>query len=571
MLQGPTPYVATVSNRGPDAQGRIVANLADAGTVVYPVNLPRGSTKQITVIVSAQAQYSGIEIVLDTDRGRVARTVRPEYGYSSEGNALLIGGSSGDLAFLNPSPALYVPADTAPDRPILYSAFDFVVLSETAERMSDSAVRALQTWLVAGGTVALLGGASSPLLHDPRWAPFLPMAPTGARDVMVSRSVEQIWGRRMPNEPISVTVGRVAASGQVRASGPIPLVIERCAGGGRVVQFAFNPFDEPLRTWQGLNKLFARHLPPRRNTIKSLGSGNGDAGTFMPTWLAPPPVPGSPSISAARAYTPPQDAFNLELPPWDRVLTLLIVYAVLVVPVNLLVLRRLRKSEWAWVTAPMLSLGFAAAFFSFAGTLYKTPLSTAVTGTLMWDTRLPQGYFIGQAQMFVPRGGRYDLGLEGADFVVGSGSYDEYGMRGSQRVSLDLVDTGTLNAPEARFANLTYHSLSLGQIVPTGSWLRATADTQADIKITNTSPHRWQTLALIGPNASQTMPALAPGDTWTVPKAMRMRDIRKPTQPPLVLWGTLEGFRPGPQLGSDASQPQAVHFIVVIDLETLRP
>lgn len=569
QINGPTPYIATVANRGPDAVGRVVVRIESSGNVLHPVNLPRGSTKRVTLILPVSAQYSQVQITLDTDQGRVSKQILPQYGYGGQGGGLLIGGSSGDMAFLNPQPTQHVGADAAPERPILYSGFDFVVLGESAERMSDAATRALQIYLVAGGKILLVGGASSPLLHDPRWVPLLPMHPTGVRDVRVPTSVEKLWGRPMPETPITLTLGKVADSSQVRATGPVPLVVERSAGQGLVVQFAFNPFDEPLRTWSGLTKLFARYLPPGSGSIQMLGRDHryedfGNSG--MPT-SAIVVVPGSPPQPLV------QDAFTLEMPPWSKMLTLLIAYALIVVPVNLLVLRRMRKSELAWVTAPLVSLGFAGAFFSLAGDLYKTPLSTASTGSLIWDTRLPEGYFSGTTQMFVPRGGRYDLELEGIDYL-GTTQFNDYSMRAS-RATPDLVDTGTYSAPNARFANLTYQSVVYGQIVPTQSWLRTTSEPlprrRIKLKITNGSPHVWSSLVLQGPNGHQTLPKLLPGATWTLAEPISMTDNRKPTRPPLQLTGVLEGFRPGPQLGNDVTRLGNTVFNAAVTVEERQP
>lgn len=566
QTNGPNPFVATVANRGADAVGHVATEMGQSGSVLHPVNLPRGSVKRITLIVPVSAQYEQIRVTLDTDQGRVSKVIQPEYGYSGAGGALQIGGSSGDMAFLAQKTVMHVGAAAAPERPILYSGFDYVVLGESAERMSDAASRALQVYLVAGGRVLLLGGASSPILHDPRWTPILPMRPTGVREVRVPTSVEKWWGRPMPDTPITVTVGPVASSSQVRVTAPVPLVVERAVGQGLVVQFAFNPFDEPLRTWPGLEKLFARYLPPSSGAIQSIGRYS--------QYEQSTAIPGSPGATSMPAPLPQQDAFTLEVPPWGKMLTLLIAYAVVVVPVNLLLLRKVRRSEWAWLTAPLVSVGFAGAFFSFAGDLYRTPLSTATDGTLTWDARLPEGYFTGRTQLFVPRGGRYDLGLTGIDFL-GNEAYDEYGMGTSQRTALDLVDTGSYSAPKARFTNLTYHSVVYAQIVPTGGWLRTAVaprkGNRVQLKITNGSPYPWSHLELRAPGAKHTLSKLPPGETWIVPQEITLNDSRKPTQPSLLLVGTLEGFRPGPQLGRDVTRVGGTRFNVAVDAEVLHP
>ena len=50
----------------------------------------------------------------------------------------------------------------------------------------------------------------------------------------------------------------------------------------------------------------------------------------------------------------------LALPSIEGLLLLLLGYIVLIGPINYLVLRRLDRREWAWVTMPLLVVGFTA-------------------------------------------------------------------------------------------------------------------------------------------------------------------------------------------------------------------
>ena len=60
---------------------------------------------------------------------------------------------------------------------------------------------------------------------------------------------------------------------------------------------------------------------------------------------------------------------SLALPPIGGLLILLFGYILLVGPLNYLLLRRLDRREWAWVTMPLLVVGFAVAAYVYGNTL----------------------------------------------------------------------------------------------------------------------------------------------------------------------------------------------------------
>ena len=60
---------------------------------------------------------------------------------------------------------------------------------------------------------------------------------------------------------------------------------------------------------------------------------------------------------------------SLALPPIGGLLVLLLGYILLVGPVNYLVLRRLDRREWAWITVPALIAVFTVGSFGIGGLL----------------------------------------------------------------------------------------------------------------------------------------------------------------------------------------------------------
>lgn len=540
---GPTPLRIRVSNTGRDAVGWVVIAGDDMARVRYPVALPRGSVKEVHALAAFSPYGMGAKITLETDRGRVEALLPPHLTeYSNEqGAALMIGGAAGELSFLENTGKLFVRPEDASARPLGYGAVGFVAMGEGAERMSDEAVSALQRWALTGGTILFFGGASSPLLHDPRWTPLLPMRVTGSRDVLVPRSVEKQWGRPMPATPIPVVTGTLAPGARVVVRGRVPLVLESRIGSGRVVLFAFNPFEGPLRTWPGIVKLFGRHVTPLPS--QSMRQFDPNAGYYS--------YPSSSSVAYAGtgAYTYREEfssPFSVQMPAAETIVALLIGYVIAVVPINFLILRKLRRGEWAWVTSPLISLGFAAVFLSFAGALYKTPMGRSVTGTLYLDSRVPTGYFVGRAQLFVPRGGAYDLKLHDVDWIAPPSVF-EYGSVRST-IDMGLIDTGEITAKDARFPNLAFHEFGFAQNVPTEQWITATNAVferkQWTVTLANHSPYELRVKAARA-GATEPETVVKPGES----KPLVVGGETRPGSVSIV--GRLVGFSPGPDLGRD--------------------
>src|SRR5207247_9754374 len=63
---------------------------------------------------------------------------------------------------------------------------------------------------------------------------------------------------------------------------------------------------------------------------------------------------------------------SLQLPPTGGLIVLLAAYILVVGPLNYLILRRLDRREWAWVSVPAFVLGFAAAAYGYGSLLRGT-------------------------------------------------------------------------------------------------------------------------------------------------------------------------------------------------------
>lgn len=566
------PFVITAENRGPDTRG-VITVTAGEFSMRYPIDLPQGSRKRLIAYLTAGYYLQGL-VTLDTPRG--GGQFRLEASVANSGPCVAaVSDAPGELGFLRTGNGnrgisvvdLYLKPELMPERAAGYAGASAVYLSDGSERMNDEAFGALKRYMLAGGTVIVTGGASMPLHNDPRWQPLLPIQNARPRTVNLNGSSLGLT----TSGAATLGVGNVAPGAKVLKSiQGLPFAVEQRHGLGRLLYIALNLTEGPAKGWGGRDKLFAG---------LEISTGPGEFGQLLDatvllsrndygysTYAAPAPVPArsSPPGSYYPAAIQERDPFRAKVPDTTTVVGILLLYLVIVVPVNLLILRKIGKGEMAWITSPIISLAFAAVFFRFSAALYAADLSVATSGVVIGHQGDSGGYFLGKSQMFFPRGGRYDLKLRGVEAIFGSDPTG--GMRqGSGLEQLAAVDTGEIVAPEASVTNLSFREFSLLQRVDVTNWfdVRVQYAGGKPIKatVTNRSPYSLFEGGILLQGRSYALDSLAPGQTKTTgAAAYRALD-------PMVdianrsgvrggngsLVGILDGFRGGPQIGTVAA------------------
>jgi len=118
-----------------------------------------------------------------------------------------------------------------------------------------------------------------------------------------------------------------------------PLIARRSLGAGTLDALAFDPRQQPWATWEGLPRLWWTLLA---------------SAPAAPSWQ----IGFNDSASAAQALAILPD---LELlPPAAALAAFLGAYVLLIAPLNYLLLARLRRLEWAWLSFPLVIGGFTA-------------------------------------------------------------------------------------------------------------------------------------------------------------------------------------------------------------------
>jgi hypothetical protein len=455
-LNGHQPYVITVTNDGDDTDGMVTIESAYTGgsEVRVPISLPRGADKQ--VLTSAEMSWSSTA-TLRTRFGQLKQEVKAQ-GSSQNINILLIGGQTGDISFVKGGEAadFYAKPELLPLRANDYSSLHLVILGERSESMSDESVNALQRYALTGGHILVLGGAGKGIFRDQRWLPFLG---SDSFDTVSRNSLSSAdSGFTAFDNPVTTVKPKSPAKHVIWGSSTLPILSRNPVGLGSISVLAFD-FTEGagaryLARMSILNacrtSLFETMAKPNYyRDSEQLGDLIHKLTNRRPT-------------ESLQGST----AFSVKAPSTRTVSITLASYLLLVLPINFLVLRLLKRPSLAWFTIPIISLVFSAVFFSFASSLYDMKESRATTSFIFADRRTPAGQALVYQQLFFPRGGQKDLKLEGIEFITEfeDDRYDYYRHRSrNSRQSMQGVDVGEIKVGDLSANNLSFHEAKFRQ------------------------------------------------------------------------------------------------------------
>lgn len=340
-----TPVQVTLVNDGAAVSGKLQISQSSYVTnnrAVYEqeISLPEKAQKEVMLSVYLEDYAHTLDVLFQAGEQTVARTdvslswlnAGRLYGImaatSTPFNVLSSAGSSGAQALV-----VQVSPATLPERALAFDALDALIVSGIdTGGLSPAQQDALAGWVDAGGHLIVSGGPdwqrSAAGLND-----LLPVTLRGTASQVSLASLNQL---RLSPEALSgdALAANVAlkTGGQLLAgTSEIPLIVTRVKGAGRVTYLAFDPGLKPFAGWAGQLEFYRYLLFMSARTP-------GWAPQGFRLWDA--------AIDAA-ASLPGQT-----LPSAVLVIGFMVMYVLVVGPVNYIVLRTLKRREWAWFTIP---------------------------------------------------------------------------------------------------------------------------------------------------------------------------------------------------------------------------
>jgi hypothetical protein len=357
------PVRIKVENTGADVEGRVQASYKNdqGGVSVYgmDVSLPSTSRKEFFLYVYPQGVVRKLEVnVLDGGK-KLARTLSLNIS-CEQSDGILFGVFADDpsgytlLNDIRPLVGLTRVAQLKgpdfPDRAQGWKALDALVISNVdTGTFTPEQKQALGLWLGNGGKLFVTGGIhwqeTTAGLKD-----FLPVEVTSTKNVPdLSALSAYIKDSTLLEQEAILATGKLqeGANVLVKQDG-IPLLVERQIGYGKVFYLAADPNLQPLSDWGGMKEIYSHLL-----AFKSPRALWADA-----SWDAY-------QANNALAALP-----ELALPSYIYVCCWLGIYILVIGPVNYLILRRIKRTELAWVTVPVLVILFSCLAY-FSGYAYR--------------------------------------------------------------------------------------------------------------------------------------------------------------------------------------------------------
>ena len=365
---------AEIENGGKDIEGQLSVQITGSSsqtTYAADVSLPSGARKRVPLYILPNNFSRELEIQLTSQDKLLAKskfTVRPQANITYLMG--LVAGERGGLALLN---GITLPGQTRsrvivdlaladiPERSEALASFDLLVFNDIdTSRMTPAQAEALAGWVYQGGQLVIGGGTGAAVTLSGLPTALLPIVLDGQGEVQAEELgslVEYAGGSAIRTTGTFVcALVTPAAQAHILAPGSrSPLVVEGGYGEGRVDFIGLNLSSAPFNSWP--------------DTISFWNRLTASLGQFPD---GQPPDISMRQMSGMNMVGNLSNIPALDLPSIRGLSILLVVYILLVGPVNYLVLRRLRRLQLAWLTIPALTLLFSAGAFGMGYLLRGT-------------------------------------------------------------------------------------------------------------------------------------------------------------------------------------------------------
>jgi hypothetical protein len=391
------PVVCEIKNDGAAFTGTVEvsgAQFNEGQTRRLEVELPTGTLKRVVVPVFSSAHanviYSRWDVRLLDERGRVRAeqvAMQPRKLIASGvpligALARTVGGAPTIRPILANANAKEMQPESArlqtsifPDNPLVLDAMSCIYLnSEKAPELNVAQANALLAWLNAGGHLIVAVELVSEITATPWLRNLFPLDLKDARSVEHHPEFQQ-WLRsaswttntvysakrsgpnarniptpfgtaasspfsELPDDPafeaaaMQAVVGTLRDGNVVVSAGDIPLIVTAQRGRGRITALLFSPEREPFRSWKNISTFWAKltEVP----------------GAWYVT--AEPNQPGG--WSSDGIFGAMIDSRQVHKLPVGWLLLLLLVYLVVIGPLDQYWLKRIGKPMLTWITFP---------------------------------------------------------------------------------------------------------------------------------------------------------------------------------------------------------------------------
>jgi hypothetical protein len=491
------PISVVATNSGNDITGvlewRFPAQRDEGGVFQREVSLPRGANKRLTLAAFSRSFARNGELRLLVDGSEVLR--QPVQLEPADPNQFMVGVLSNDPALLNSLTSMTLsgssgtqvnhldPALLPEDATTLLGLDTIFVHDLPTAQLSAPQRSALAQWVRLGGQLVVSGGTTADSSAG-GLADLLPVELTGLAPNVSLAGLSQLADAAAGTPPAGATVSTVNLRAGAAQLAPSGLLVGWPQGMGHVI---FSTFDlAALRGWQGEQDVWGETLEQE------------------PRFL--------PGVTQRDTLLQNQSVLQLPvlgLPSFGALLAFVLIYILVIGPLNYLLLQRLRRPELAWLTIPLTVLVFVVATYTYGlttrGGQPQVSQLTLVQGV--------EGQGSGQATAFVglfsPRRATYNLRFPPEALVSEANSFES----GALDAPVRWTDGGT-DVPDTLVDVSSLRAFVFEQAVDVRAQVQSSlrvADRLVEGDLTYRGAEPLEDALLVWGDAAQQLGTIAPG------------------------------------------------------------
>jgi uncharacterized membrane protein YhaH (DUF805 family) len=542
------PIQVSLRNSGADFNGTVAVNVpmpyagsvnaTPLSTYQTAISLASGAQKQVTLYVpfnsGMQGSIQNLNVnLLDADGHQVSSQVSTLRALGP--TDIFVGILSDQSTGFGPLTALQLPDQTAslitepldassmPSIADALNNFDLLIIDNfTTSSLNQDQLKALQNWVNQGGNLIVAGGPEWHNTLSPLPASLLPAIPSNTSTLAAGTTLLPFSGRTPTsgkqandsiNAPTVVSTATLAPGSQtILSSGPIPLIVQSQQGQGTVYYLAFDPTLDPIVTWSNATTLWQNLL------LRALGDQvlvSSPSTTTM----------GNSTFTSTANYgmrSVLQSLFPTSFLATWVILVILVGYLLVLGPLRLIIVRRLKNRDWSWRIVLSTIMVFSLLSYGLALQQKGTSVLSSSISVLRLDqstgnfTTAHTTTYVG---VFVPNQGDFQVHMPGFSLVQPSNDQLRFQ---SQPQSQPTTITSTSNSVDVNLRGVniwTLRTLSSqhdsqlpGSITPNLT-IHNTALTGT---VTNTLPYSLSDAYLLINGHYQSLGYLASGKTASV-------------------------------------------------------
>lgn len=385
----PTPINVNIKNNFKDINGEVEIRVPSSPgkymSYVKPVSLQKGAEKTITINVPigndnrtkyAVNIYDGGDRIFDDTITTVA----------SNNITTFIGIMSDDfdsLSYINSVPAsagvslitktIRLDEKNFPEDIFTLNAFNIIVINDfDTSRFSKSQYEILKQWVRNGGTLIIGTGSKYNKTLSVFKDDFIEGSQGSVQEISTSKIYELATNGDNRNETkVEALALRIKDSTVVMEDRNISLVQAHSKGKGVVGVMAFDMGKAPFANWNNNTAFMEKVLELVNPGLAGTNTKSNNANSFRNNTYALQEAVNQFSEMAA----PKTASFYL----------ILLIYVLVVAPVSYIILKKLDKREWMWLTVPALAIIFGAVVYVTGSGTRLSQITTNVVSYISLD------------------------------------------------------------------------------------------------------------------------------------------------------------------------------------------